>query len=84
VKEVNEMVFVQARVLDSTHLELATPITASRGGKVFLVITEQANSDAERKPWMDGSSESLRAAYGNAEPEYTSSMVRENNPDYGA
>ncbi len=78
------MLLVQAKVLDSTHLELAKPISAGRGGKVFLVITESANADVERQQWLDGSAESLRTAYGDFEPEYTRSMVRETNPGYGA
>ncbi len=78
------MVLVQANVLDSTHLELATPIRTGRGGKVFVVITDPAIVDSERKQWLDGASEMLRNAYGDSEPEYTPSMVRESNPDYGA
>jgi hypothetical protein len=78
------MVLVQARVLDSTHLELAKPIAAGRGGKVFLVITEPANADADRQQWLDGASESLCTAYGDSEPEYSPSMVRETNPGYVA
>lgn len=78
------MVVVQARVLDSTHLELARPIAPGRGGRVFVMIAESTDADAERQPWVDGSSESLRNAYGDSEPEYTPSMVRETNPDYGA
>ena len=78
------MVLVQAKVLDSTHLELVKPITVGCGGKVFLVITEPANADSERQQWLDGSSESLRTAYSDSEPEYTPSMVREINPGYSA
>ncbi len=78
------MVLVQAKVLDSTHLELVKPITTGCGGKVFLVITEPAMAGAERQQWLDGSSESLSTAYGDSEPEYTPSMVREINPGYGA
>jgi hypothetical protein len=29
------------------------------------------------------SAASLQAAYGESEPDYSASMVRENNPDYG-
>lgn len=78
------MVIVQAKVMDPTHLELAKPIAADRGGNVFVVVTELKDADAERQQWLDGSSESLRNAYGDSEPEYTPSMVRETNPDYGA
>ncbi len=78
------MVIVQARVMDPTHLELARPIATGRGGNVFVVVTESRDADAERQQWLDGSSESLRNAYSDAEPEYTPSMVRESNPDYGS
>ena len=78
------MVLVQAKVLDPTHLELAKPIMAVQGGCVLVVVTESANADAERQQWLDGSAQSLRNAYGNSEPEYTPSMVRETNPGYKA
>ena len=77
------MVVVQARVMDPTHLELAKPIGFVRGGNVFVVVTESKDVAPERRQWLDGSSESLRNAYGDSEPEYTPSMVRETNPDYG-
>lgn len=78
------MVLVQAKVLDATHLELARPIAANHGGNVFVIVTESTKAADERQQWIDGSSESLRKAYGDAEPEYTPSMVRERNPGYGA
>jgi hypothetical protein len=82
--EVSEMVTVRARVLDPTHLELDTPIAAVRGGDVFVVVTESNDADAERQQWIDGSAESLGSAYGDSEPDYTPSMVRETNPGYEA
>ena len=78
------MVLVQAKVLDPTHLELARPIAAGRGGNVLVVVTEPTNADAERQQWLDGSAACLQNAYGDSEPEYTPSMVREINPGYGA
>ena len=77
------MVLVEARVMDSTHLELSRPIAASRGRTVFVSVAEPAERDAERRQWLAGSVASLQAAYGDSEPEYTAAMVRENNPDYG-
>jgi hypothetical protein len=47
------------------------------------VVTESTHADAERKRWLNGSSESLQNAYGDSEPEYAPSMVRETNPGYG-
>lgn len=77
------MVLVQAKVLDPTHLELAKPIPAGRGGNVFVVVAESADADAERQQWLESSAASLQGAYGDSEPEYTPSMVRETNPEYG-
>ncbi len=81
---VNEMVMVQARILDPTHLELAKPIAAGHERNIFVLITEQPHADAEKQQWMDASSESLQNAYGDTEPEYTPSMVREANPEHRA
>jgi len=77
------MVLVQAKVLDSTHLELAKPIAANPGGNVFVLVTESTIADAERQEWLERSSESLNNAYSDSEPEYIVSMVRETNPEYG-
>ncbi len=74
------MVLVQAKILDPTHLELTEPIAAGHGGYVFVVVTESTDPDAERRQWLEKSSESLQDAYGDSEPEYAPSMVRENNP----
>jgi hypothetical protein len=74
------MVLIHAKVLDPTHLELARPLSASCVGNVVVVLTESTDADTERKQWIDGSSPALRRAYGDAEPEYTPSMVREANP----
>ncbi len=78
------MVLVQARILDSTHLELAKPIAAGRERNIFVLIAEQPHADAEKQQWTDASSQSLQNAYGDSEPEYTPSMIREPNPEYRA
>jgi len=78
------MVLVKARVVDSTHLELSEPIAARKGLTVLVSVAESGDMDSERQEWLAASADSLRAAYGESEPEYTASMVRERNPDYGA
>ena len=78
------MVLVQAKVVDSTHLELSRPIAAPQGGTVFVSVAELAEKDAERQQWLAASTASLQAAYGESEPQYSPSMLRESNPDYGA
>jgi hypothetical protein len=78
------MVLVEARVVDATHLELARPIGTRRGGKVFVSVAEAGEKDAERQEWLAASSDRLGAAYADSEPDYTPSMLRESNPDYGS
>ena len=76
------MVLIEAKVVDSTHLELSKPITANRGKTVFVAVAESSEQDVERQQWLAGSSATLQAAYGDSEPDYTPAMVRESNPDY--
>ena len=78
------MVLVEAKVMDSTHLELSRPISFGRGKMILVAMTESGEQDGDRQQWIDGSAASLQAAYGDSEPNYTPAMVRERNPDYGA
>ena len=77
------MVLVEAKVVDSTHLELSKPIAARQGLTVLVSVVESGQKDAERQQWLAASAASLQSAYGESEPDYPASMVRENNPDYG-
>ena len=76
------MIIVKAKVVDSTHLELSKPIAARKGLTVLVSVAELGDEDAERLQWLAASAESLRAAYGESEPDYSASMVKESNPDY--
>ncbi len=78
------MELVQAKVLDSTHLELAKPIATGCGEMVLVVLAESQQMDSDRRQWIEHSSQLLQNAYSNIEPEYTPSMVRESNPCYRA
>jgi hypothetical protein len=78
------MVLLEARVVDATHLELSRPIGTRRGRKVFVSVAESGERDLERQEWLAASAERLGAAYSDSEPDYTPSMLREGNPDYGA
>ena len=77
------MVLVKATVVDSTHLELSEPIAARKGLTVLVSVADPGDKDAERQQWLAASAESLGAAYGESEPDYPGSMVKESNPDYG-
>ena len=78
------MVLVKAKVMDSTHLELSKPIVARQGVIVLVSVAESAEKDTERQQWLAASSSSLQMAYGESEPDYSASMVRESNPAYGS
>ena len=78
------MVFLEAKVLDSTHLELSRPIAAPSGGMVLVTVSDFGQGDDERREWVAFSALSLRSAYGENEPDYTAERIRENNPEYGA
>ncbi|MCX7016176.1 MAG: hypothetical protein NTW86_27060 [Candidatus Sumerlaeota bacterium] len=77
------MVFVEAKVLDATHLELSSPIAAPSGRIVLVTVAEAEPADDERREWLAFSAQSLQSAYGPSEPDYTADMIRESNPEYG-
>ncbi|MGO8703245.1 MAG: hypothetical protein ACLQVA_05455 [Candidatus Brocadiia bacterium] len=77
------MVLVEAKVLDSTHLELSKPIAAAQGRTVLVSVAERGEKDVDRQQWLAASAAALQAAYGESEPDYPASAVRESNPDYG-
>ena len=56
--ERNTMKTIEARVLDSTHLELSQPISASPGESIRIAIPEEGDDggmwrDAARKRFLD-------------------------------
>jgi hypothetical protein len=73
--------FIEARVIDSKHLELKQPIKIAPGSNVIIKI-ETAESIAEDCEWYQLTSANLEAAYGNDEPEYLREMIKKFNPDY--
>lgn len=78
------MMLVEAKVVDSTHLELARPIVGRRGRTVMVSVADSAEQDAERRRWLTASASSLQGAYSDSEPDYSPSLIRETNPEYGA
>ncbi len=74
---------VEAKVLDSTHLELAEPIRSRRGQTVLVSVVEAVQDRTEREAWMAASAAGLQGAYGDTEPDYSPSMIKETNPDFG-
>ena len=77
------MKMMKAKVIDSTHLELLKPISSKNGKTVVVIVTDADEKDDERQEWLSLSMEGLRAAYGDSEPVYELSMIKEKNPEYG-
>ncbi len=77
------MKFIEAKVVDSTHLELSKPISKQQGQIVHVSVADSAGDEDERREWLSTSASNLNRAYGDSEPEYTDSMVKERNPEYG-
>lgn len=75
-------VVVEARVMDSTHLELRQPIDTPAGGKVVISVVDPAGEGKEREEWLSLSLAALSSAYGDSEPTYTDAMVKEPNPEF--
>ena len=78
------MNMVKAKVIDSTHLELLKPISEKNGKTVVVIIAESDEMDNEHQQWLSLSLGRLHSAYGESEPVYTTSMVREKNPEYSS
>ncbi len=77
------MVVVEARVMDSTHLELTRPINTQPGEKVVVSLLDPDREYSERDAWLAISRGALASAYGDSEPEYTQGMIKEPNPECG-
>lgn len=54
------MTFIQAIILDPTHLELSQPISAQPGREVLISISEK---DGEDPLWREASKEQFLKAY---------------------
>jgi hypothetical protein len=77
------MIAVQARVVDSTHLELAQPIVAPTGGRIVVFVPDSTNGEDEHEAWARFAISNLASAYGEDKPEYTLDMVKGPNEEYG-
>ena len=77
------MRYVQAKVVDSTHLELSKPINIPAGREVKISVLSQELLEQERKEWEKISLQGISDAYAESEPEYPISLVQEPNAEYG-
>lgn len=75
------MVVVEARVVDSTHLEPAHPIDTAPGGRVVVSVADAVHNEDDADDWTGLSLQGLALSYGESEPDYCAGMVREPNPE---
>jgi hypothetical protein len=76
------MRILEALVVDATHLELSEPIALQQGKRVVVSVAQLGDRDADRDGWLSASAASLEAAYGDEDPDYATSRVREVNSEY--
>lgn len=76
------MVPIEAKVVDSTHLELSKPIEGPTGRTVLISLAEPLGEDSDRQVWLEASATFLASAYSDDEPDYTVADLKEINPEY--
>ncbi|HEX3131654.1 MAG TPA: hypothetical protein VH394_30235 [Thermoanaerobaculia bacterium] len=64
---------------DGEHIRLDEPFELQPGTPVTVMVL---GDDPERADWLRLSQQGLAEAYGDDEPEYPLSLVKEPNPDY--
>jgi len=76
------MTVLEARMVDSTHLELAEPVGLPAGRKLIISVVEADQTPEERQQWLAASEATLRSAYSESEPDYSLDLLKQRNPEY--
>ncbi len=66
---------------DGNQILLDEPFELEPNVKLIITVLPKS-SDEERDDWARLSLESLARAYGDDEPEYSSDLIKEVNPEY--
>ena len=67
---------------DGNAIILDTPFTLQPDDKLLVTILKPEIGADERIDWITSSLSQLNNAYGEDEPEYSLSLVKEPNPEY--
>jgi hypothetical protein len=67
---------------DGEHIQLDEPFELRPGTPVTVTVQRDPSVDPERADWLRLSQQRLAEAYGDDEPEYPLSLIKEPNPDY--
>jgi hypothetical protein len=73
---------IEARVVDARHLELASAIALPNGSRVRVIVGMADGEGGLQDDWRRYGMGGLSRAYGDDEPDYPESSVREPNPEY--
>jgi len=67
---------------DGEQIRLDEPCQLTPDDKLLVVVVPSQPTDGESEDWMLLSRQGLETAYGEQEPEYSLSAIKEPNPDY--
>ena len=67
---------------DGDRICLDEPFDLEPNMKLIVTILPGPESHSEHESWLNLSSQRLKDAYGKNEPEYSSDLLKEVNPDY--
>ena len=67
---------------DGERICLDEPFDLLPNAKLIVTILPGQESDNEHEAWLHLSGQKLEDAYGENEPEYSSDLLKEVNPDY--
>jgi hypothetical protein len=66
---------------DGEQIRLDEPFVLTPQSRLLVIVISE-RSEEEEEAWREMSKSSLAHAYGDAEPEYHTAMIRERNQDY--
>ena len=69
---------------DGERICLDEPFELETDAKLIVTILPKQESDNEHEAWLLLSGQRLEDAYGENEPEYSSDLLKEVNPNYEA
>ena len=67
---------------DGERIRLDEPFDLLPNTKLIVTILSELEPDNEYEAWLHLSGQRLEDAYGENEPEYSSDLLKEVNPDY--
>lgn len=65
---------------DGTQILLDDPVELQPNTKLLITVIQEP--ETERETWFNFSTQGLAAAYGDDEPEYPLTLIKESNPEY--